>query len=84
MTGGMAEIVLRWRHVPSRVFKPFVGLEDNLQKCPNELIIGLGRGRNLPIMDRSLFSKGGSSDPGSWSGSKAWTNLLLVQQRRNR
>mgnify|MGYP006243177919 FL=1 len=60
---GEVEIVLRWRHVPSRVFKPFAGLEDNLQKCPNELIIGLGRGRGLPIMDKSLFSKGGSSDP---------------------
>jgi Ca2+-dependent lipid-binding protein len=60
---GEVDVVLRWRHVPSRVFKPFAGLEDNLQKCPNELIIGLGRGRGLPIMDKSMFSKGGSSDP---------------------
>ena len=63
VVSGEIELVLRWRHVEARVFRPFLNLKDDLTKCPNELVIGVGRGRGLPIMDRSMFSKGGSSDP---------------------
>lgn len=34
-----------------------------MKQVPNELVVGLGRGRELAIMDTSMFSKGGSSDP---------------------
>ena len=32
-------------------------------KAANELLIGVCRGRDLLVMDKNLFSKGGNSDP---------------------
>ena len=54
-------------HLPTLVdFNPvhFEGEDDGRpDKPPNELKVALVRARNLPIMDKNMFSKGGSSDP---------------------
>jgi len=59
---GEIEVVVDWRHNPSRAFTPF----ENDVACdsePNELRIGLFQAAGLKIMDHNLLSKGGSSDP---------------------
>ena len=60
---GAIELVLRWRHNPDLAFEPFAAIVDDPSKTPNELWIGLGRGRGLAVKDTQLFGKGGSSDP---------------------
>lgn len=60
---GAIELVLRWRHNPDLAFEPFAAVVDDPSKTPNELWIGLGRGRGLAVKDTQLFGKGGSSDP---------------------
>lgn len=65
---GDLEVALRWAHDPKLV----LALSDRftepetpecLEKEANELLVCLIRGKNLPIMDKNLMSKGGSSDP---------------------
>ena len=63
-SSGDVELVLCWRHDPALVFDPFKeGDPDVPEKPPNELQVAVYRGKSLEIMDRSRFSKGGSSDP---------------------
>jgi len=61
---GQIEIITKWTY--NKDFNPvyFEGEDDGRpDKPPNELKVALIRARNLPVMDKNMFSKGGSSDP---------------------
>ena len=45
--------------LPERMLEP----ELQPDEPPNALLIAIIRGRDLPVKDKHLFSKGGSSDP---------------------
>lgn len=67
-TWGLMDLALRWVHDPKYAFPiPERLAEDESKesaaKPPNCLRIFLIRGRGLPVADKNLFSKGGSSDP---------------------
>ncbi|KAH8062218.1 hypothetical protein JL722_3131 [Aureococcus anophagefferens] len=65
---GSVEIACKWAHDPSNVLElpeEFVADEppEHIASEANELLCILMRGKNLPIKDKNLLSKGGTSDP---------------------
>ena len=60
---GRLELAVRWIHSPE--LKPCFFHEDDDRpgKLANEIRVAVIRARKLPIMDRNLLSRGGSSDP---------------------
>ena len=69
---GHVLVAVRWIFNPSRLSpvdqpidweSPKMEVEDELDEKPNELNILLVRAYGLPVMDKNMFSKGGSSDP---------------------
>ena len=62
---GKVELALRWKHNPERVFQlsPDMEKDDDFHAAPNVLRLCLVRARGLKVMDKNLFSRGGSSDP---------------------
>ena len=62
---GKLELAIRWKHNPDRVIQlPEAFHQDDLLDQPaNYVQICLVRARKLKVMDKSLFKKGGSSDP---------------------
>ncbi|KAH8076365.1 hypothetical protein JL721_363 [Aureococcus anophagefferens] len=63
---GAVELCVRWRHDPALALPtPPAMLEAEAQpdEAPNCVAIHLVRAKGLPVMDKNLLSKGGSSDP---------------------
>ncbi|KAJ1450927.1 hypothetical protein M885DRAFT_531139 [Pelagophyceae sp. CCMP2097] len=65
-TRGRVELALRWRYNAARATPlpaVFLEAEASPDRDPNALRVVLIRARHLPIKDKHVFSKGGSSDP---------------------
>ena len=60
---GELELILEWCYNPALDFDPFCEEDKYPEKAPNEVCVGLGRGRHLAIKDKAVLYGEGSSDP---------------------
>ena len=60
---GELELILEWCYNPELDFDPFCEEDKYPDKPPNEVCVGLGRGRHLAIKDKAVLYGEGSSDP---------------------
>ena len=72
---GHVLLAFKWIHNPNRLSPmdlppdynvppfPDMGFIDDCEKSPNEVQLFLVKGWGLKVMDKNMFSKGGSSDP---------------------
>jgi hypothetical protein len=60
---GELELILEWCYNPALDFDPFADEDKYPEKPPNEVCVGLGRGRHLAIKDKAVLYGEGSSDP---------------------
>jgi hypothetical protein len=60
---GELELILEWCYNPELDFDPFCEEDKHPEKPPNEVCVGLGRGRHLAIKDKAVLYGEGSSDP---------------------
>jgi Ca2+-dependent lipid-binding protein len=72
---GHVLLAFKWIHNPNRLSPmdlppdysnppfPDLGFLDDYNKAPNEVQLFLIKGWGLKVMDKNMFSKGGSSDP---------------------
>ena len=60
---GELELILEWCYNPELDFDPFCEEDKYPDKAPNEVCVGLGRGRHLAIKDKAVLYGEGSSDP---------------------
>ena len=60
---GELELILEWCYNPELDFDPFAEEDKYPEKPPNEVCVGLGRGRHLAIKDKAVLYGEGSSDP---------------------
>ena len=54
---------MEWCYNPALDFDPFCEEDKYPDKAPNEVCVGLGRGRHLAIKDKAVLYGEGSSDP---------------------
>ena len=52
---GAVELILEWCYDPEMDFDPFMEPDEHPDKAPNEIRIGLARGRNLAVKDKARF-----------------------------
>ncbi|GMH60673.1 hypothetical protein TrST_g7550 [Triparma strigata] len=72
---GHVLLAVKWVHNPERLSPvdipvdysnpvfPDIGFVDDVERPPNELVLFLVKAWGLKVMDKNMFSKGGSSDP---------------------
>ena len=60
---GELELILEWCYNPELDFDPLCEEDKYPEKPPNEVCVGLGRGRHLAIKDKAVLYGEGSSDP---------------------
>ena len=51
---GELELILEWCYNPELDFDPFCEEDKYPEKPPNEVCVGLGRGRHLAIKDKAV------------------------------